>query len=153
MLLSRIIEGDDPYVSYDRLTARVKTIFPVSFAVTVASSSGELYVDDFDGIIEEVCRKDITLYGSTVIRPLVRFIPIRLHTILILGYRLNYPVQNTSFFVSFKPALFVTGVSEQSVIADFVTNPVKEDYLYQVVCARLASVHLSAVLLPVFQQK
>jgi len=105
-LLSSIANGDAPYVSYDLLTARVKATFPESFAVTVANTMGDLYVDDFDGIIEEVCRNDIKLYGkhhhppSIVIHPN----PLAYHFDVMVPVELPSK-KNVIFFISFRPSL------------------------------------------------
>ena len=49
---------------HDRLNQRVRFHFPEAFAFTLADRSGNPLLEDFDGLVGEVCQRDIQQFGT-----------------------------------------------------------------------------------------
>lgn len=63
-LLDRLAaEPDDPRV-LEELTAAVRNHFPEAFAFTLADNTGEPLLDDFDGLVGDICVNDMRSFAK-----------------------------------------------------------------------------------------
>lgn len=64
-LISKIIQDPDNEALQQQLEHRVELYFPDHFAVTLADPEGELLIDHFSGLIEEICLSDLQEFART----------------------------------------------------------------------------------------
>ena len=105
-LLRKIIENPGDLDAYDHLVDIAKTEFPSAVAITIADKSGTPYIEDFDGFILDICRKDIKKFSKMRHPPEV-FIhpnPLAYHIDIMVKVDIGLGKQ-TIFFVSFSPDL------------------------------------------------
>ena len=105
-LLRQIADDPDDLDSYDRLVDLAKAEFPNAVAITIADKKGDPYVEDFDGFILDICRKDIKTYSGTRHPPDI-FIhpnPLAYHFDVMAKVDIGLGEQSI-FFMSFSPEL------------------------------------------------
>lgn len=103
-LLKYVVENPGDLDAYDRLVNNVKLEFPSAIAVTIANKNGEPYLDDFDGFILDICRRDIRNFSQSRHPPDI-FIhpnPLAYHFDIMVKVNIGLNEQ-TIFFVSFSP--------------------------------------------------
>ncbi len=64
-LLLRLMDDPLDEELFEQLRQRVRRHFPNSFGVTVAAPDGEVLLDDFDGIVGEICVRDLQHFATT----------------------------------------------------------------------------------------
>lgn len=105
-LLKKIAENPDDLDSYDKLVDLAKAEFVNAVAITIANKEGDPYVEDFDGFILDICRKDIKAYSNTRHPPNI-FIhpnPLAYHFDIMVKVDIGLGEQSI-FFMSFSPEL------------------------------------------------
>lgn len=89
--------------AFEALSAVVRANFSDAFAITIADSDGRELVDNFEGEIEEVCRKDIAAFAASVepVAALIHPNPIGYHFDITVPADLG--TEQGVLFVSFRP--------------------------------------------------
>lgn len=64
-LIRAVAADPDNPSTYAELEQRIAAYFPDYFAFTVTDANGALWVEDFDGLIGELCRRDIEDFAAT----------------------------------------------------------------------------------------
>ena len=102
--LKYVVENPNDLEAYDKLVRDVKAEFPSAVAVTIANSNGEPYLEDFDGFILDVCRRDIKKFSGSRHAPdiFVHPNPLAYHFDIMAKVNIGLNEQ-TIFFVSFSP--------------------------------------------------
>ena len=95
---------------YDALHAEMLRFFPSAFAFTVADSKGQPLIDDFDGLVGEVCQRNIQHFADKGLDQ-----PLFIHPHPeIYHYDIMVPFGEHIFFVSFKPDELVNGLRQNA---------------------------------------
>lgn len=104
LLLRKIANNPNDIDSYDLLVEKVKNVFPESFAVTLADAKGNPFVEDFDGFIVEICKKDISNFAHEKHPPEIYIHPnpFLYHFDVMARVDLGFE-EESIFFVSFRP--------------------------------------------------
>lgn len=63
-LLDKLRAHPDDMKLHDQLTQRVRIHFPEAFAFTLADRDGNPLLEDFDGLVGEVCQRDIKQFAT-----------------------------------------------------------------------------------------
>ncbi len=102
-LLSRVITSPQDETALIQLQERVKRHFTNSFGMTMATSNGQVLIDDFDGLVGEICVRDLQHFAISK-RPYEIFV--HPHASV---YHFDMPVfvnalggEPVVFFISFK---------------------------------------------------
>ena len=104
VLLKHIAENPEDTVAYDSLVNTVKAEFPNAIAITIANKHGHPYIEDFDGFILDICKKDIKKFSASRYIPDI-FIhpnPLAYHFDIMVKVDIGLNEQSI-FFVSFSP--------------------------------------------------
>jgi diguanylate cyclase (GGDEF)-like protein len=64
VLLDRLAANPDGEQALEKLTAAVHDHFPEAFAFTLANDQGEPLLDDFDGLVGEICINDMRSFAT-----------------------------------------------------------------------------------------
>jgi len=64
-LIRTVASDPENQTTYAQLEQRIAAYFPDYFAFTVTDANGVLWVEDFDGLIGEMCRRDIADFAET----------------------------------------------------------------------------------------
>lgn len=105
-LLKYVAENPNDLEAYDSLVRDVKAEFPSAIAVTIANKNGEPYLEDFDGFILDVCRRDIKEFSANRHPPDIFIHPNPLAYHFDVMAKVNIGLnEQTIFFVSFSPAI------------------------------------------------
>ena len=107
-LLLELVRVEENFDVYEEIIENVKNVFPQAFAVTLADSKGEPYIEDFDGFISMQCLIDIKQYARTG-HPVVPYLhtnPYGYHIDIMVKLDLNEETP-VIFFISFRPEVIV----------------------------------------------
>jgi PAS domain S-box-containing protein len=106
-LLRHIVKNPEDFDAYDKLVARVRSIFPESFAVTIADSEGVPFVEDYEGYIVQACKNDIRHFARERVPPdiYIHPNPFQYHFDIMQRVDIGLP-KEVIFFVSFQPDVF-----------------------------------------------
>ena len=63
-LLDKLRSHPEGLILHDQLNQRVRFNFPEAFAFTLANRSGNPLLEDFDGLVGEVCQRDIRQFAA-----------------------------------------------------------------------------------------
>src|SRR3569833_3090770 len=63
-LLDKLRSHPEGLIQHDQLNQRVRFNFPEAFAFTLANRSGNPLLEDFDGLVGEVCQRDIRQFAA-----------------------------------------------------------------------------------------
>lgn len=63
-LLDKLSSHRDNLALIDQLNKRVRLYFPEAFAFTIAGRNGNPLLDDFDGLVGEICQRDIKQFAT-----------------------------------------------------------------------------------------
>lgn len=98
---------------YDHLLASIKEFFPQVRSFTLATSDGTPIYENIDGLVNEVCLKDIKTFSQNPRGDIMRLHanPLFYHVDVMVPwqYKVNGKMQNGVFFVNY-PATFVTRI-------------------------------------------
>lgn len=64
-LLSALANQPDNEVVFEQLQIRVEEYFPKFFSFNIANTEGDLFIDDFDGKIGELCKRDLQAFSQS----------------------------------------------------------------------------------------
>ena len=105
-LLRKIVDQPDNLDAYDHLVEITKKEFPNAVAITIADKNGDPFIEDFDGFILDICRRDIKSFSKTRHPPEVFIHPNPLAYHIDIMVKVNIGLgEQTIFFVSFSPDL------------------------------------------------
>lgn len=108
--IRELIATPNSTAPYEALHAEMQQFFPTAFAFTVADKKGQPLIDDFDGLVGEVCQHNIRHFAQSGLgQPLI----IHPHPD-IYHYDIMVPFGEHIFFVSFKPDELVSSLRQNA---------------------------------------
>ena len=116
--LKYVVENPNDLEAYDELVRNVKAEFPSAVAVTIANKNGEPYLEDFDGFILDICRKDIKKFSGSHHAPDIYIHPNPLAYHFDIMAKVNIGLnEQTIFFVSFSPDIISQIINNSELYA------------------------------------
>ena len=102
-MLIRLAEHPDDTALFDQLVHEIRLLFPKAFAATLADAQGRPLIEDFDGLVEEVCVRSIVAFAAGGnVQPAIHPNPAGYHFDLMTRVSLDAHGEAV-FFVSFRP--------------------------------------------------